>query len=210
MSTGVARSGRRERRAEASRLGIIAAAGEILSEQGVQGFTLEAVANRADVVVQTIYNRVGGRAALLAAVARAAVAENRSYVDPAYASSGTPEDRIRAALAAYVRFAAERPHQFRIVTSPPDDPEVLAQVDELLSFHMRNLADALREAVSLGTLRPDLDADLAATALWAMCSGILALGLRASRTPVDEDRLAQLLTFFETLVLRGVSVAPSR
>ena len=209
MGTALVTPGRRERRAEAARLGIIAAAGEILGEQGVQGFTLDAVAERADVVVQTIYNRVGGRSALLAAVAQRAVEENRSYVDPAYESPGAPEDRIRAALEAYVRFSAERPHQFRIVTSPPDDPEVLAQTDELISFHMRHLADALREAVSNGTMRADLDPDVAATALWAMCSGILALGLRASRTPVGEDRLAQLLAFFEDVVLRGVEVDAS-
>ncbi len=208
MGTAPVTPGRRERRAEAARLGIIAAAGEVLSEQGVQGFTLDAVAERADVVVQTIYNRVGGRSALLAAVTQRAVEENRSYVDPAYESPGAPEDRIRAALKAYVRFSAERPHQFRIVTSPPDDPEVLAQTDELISFHMRHLANALREAVTNGTIRADLDPDVAATALWAMCSGILALGLRASRTPVSEDRLAQLLAFFEDLVLRGVEVDP--
>lgn len=205
MSEALATPGRRERRAEAARLGIIAAAGEVLSELGTQGFTLEAVAERADVVVQTIYNRVGGRAALLAAVTQRAVEENRRYVDPAYESPGAPEDRIRAALAAYVRFATEKPHQFRIVTSPPDDPEVLAQTDELISFHMRHLAGALREAAANGTVSPDLDPDVAATALWAMCSGILSLGLRASQAPVTQDRLAQLLTFFEALVLRGIA-----
>lgn len=208
MGTAVVAQGRRERRAEAARVSIIAAAGEILSERGVQGFTLEAVAERADVVVQTIYNRVGGRAALLAAVTQRAVEENRSYVDPAYESIGAPLDRIRAALEAYARFAAERPHQFRLVTSPPDDPEVLTQTDELISFHMRHLINALHEAVADGTVRPDLDPDLAATALWAMCSGILALGLRASANPVTDDLLERLLAFFETLVLRGIAVDP--
>ena len=43
----------------------------------------------------------------------------------------------------------------------------------------------------------------------ARCVDILALGLRASRTPVTEDRLAQLLAFFETLVLRGIETNPT-
>lgn len=209
VMTEVLTPGRRERRAEAARLGIITAAGEILSEQGTQGFTLEAVAERADVVVQTIYNRVGGRTALLLAVTERAVEENRAYVDPAYESAGVAEDRIRAAMAAYVRFATERPHHFRIVTSPPDDPAVLAQVDELISFHMQHLADALREAIAAGTIKADLDPEVAATALWAMCSGILSLGLRASHTPVTGDRLTQLLDFFEDLVLRGITTEES-
>jgi AcrR family transcriptional regulator len=176
-----------------------------LSEQGTQGLTLEAVAERADVVVQTIYNRVGGRAALLLAVTERAVEENRAYVDPAYESDAAPEDRIRAAMAAYVRFATEKPHQFRIVTSPPDDAEVLAQVDALISFHMQHLAKAIREAITAGTVTADLDPDVAATALWAMSSGILSLGLRASKTPITDDYLAQLLAFFEMLVRKGLS-----
>ncbi|GAC1379877.1 MAG: hypothetical protein NVSMB48_04630 [Marmoricola sp.] len=198
-------TGRRERRAEAARLAIITAAGEILSEQGTQGLTLEAVAERADVVVQTIYNRVGGRAALILAVTERAVEENRVYVDPAYESDAAPIDRIRAALSAYVRFATEKPHQFRIVTSPPDDADVLALVDDLITFHMQHLAQAMGEAIAAGTITADLDPEVAATALWAMSSGILSLGMRASKTPITDERLSQLLTFLETLVLKGLS-----
>lgn len=45
--------------------------------------TQEAVADRADVVIQTIYNRVAWRSALLAAVAEQVMQENRVYMDAA-------------------------------------------------------------------------------------------------------------------------------
>lgn len=202
--SGTADLGRRERRTEAARLAIIEAAERLLTERGAHGVTLEAVAEHADVAVQTIYNRVGGRSALLLAVTQRALEENRAYVDAAYAMPGTPEERIRAAFNAYVRFATEKPHQFRIVTNPPDDPEVITQVDDLISAHMTNLANALREAIAAGAITLDLDPDVAATALWAMCSGILSLGWRPTGRPVTTDRLDQILDFFETLVTRGM------
>lgn len=201
--------GKRERRVEAARLGIIDAASELLAERGALGVTLEAVAERADVAVQTIYNRVGGRSALLLAVAQRAVAENRAYVDPAYALPVPPVERIRAALAAYVRFAIEKPHQFRTMTTPPDDPEVLAQVDELIAAHMASLTAALREAIDDGAVTPDIDPDTAAPALWAMSTGILTLGMRATSDPVTDERLTRLLAFFETLVQRGITQPPT-
>lgn len=205
-------AGRRERRAEAARLRIIGAAEELLSEQGVQGVTLDAVAERADVVVQTIYNRVGNRSALLLAVAQRAVEENRAYVDPAYALSATPEERIRAALAAYTRFASERPHQFRLMTSPPHDPDMLAQIDDLIAAHMTQLTTALREGIAAGTISADLDPETTAPALWAMCSGILSLAGRATSGSTSRYVLAHLLDVFETVVARGIanSTAPER
>lgn len=203
----VVKIGRRERRAEAARLAIIDAAEQLLTERGPHGVTLDAVAERADVVVQTIYNRIGGRSALLLAVTQRALEENRAYVDAAYAVPGTPQDRIRAALKAYVKFAIEKPHQFRIVTNPPDDPVVIAQVDDLIAAHMTNLADALREAITAGTAAPDLDPDVAATALWSMSSGILSLGWRNTARPVTADYLAKLLDFYETIVERGITAA---
>ncbi|QYG91749.1 TetR/AcrR family transcriptional regulator [Iamia sp. SCSIO 61187] len=202
--------GKRERRVEAARLGIIDAAEELLAERGAHGVTLDAVAERADVVVQTIYNRVGGRAALLLAVTQRAIAENRAYVDAAYALPVPPVERIRAAMAAYVRFATDKPHQFRTVTNPPDDPEVLAQVDDLIASHMTNLATALREAIATGTISPDFEPDVAAPALWAMASGVLSLDMRATGHPFSGDHRARMLDFFETLVERGMTTPEPR
>ena len=62
-----------QRKAAATRNTIIATAKELIVEGGLNALTLEAVAERADIAVQTIYNRVGGRPALLIAVAELAL-----------------------------------------------------------------------------------------------------------------------------------------
>ncbi len=76
---------------------IISAAEALLAEGGERAVTIESVAARADVAVQTIYNRVGGRSALLIAVAERALERNREYMDAAYAAPGTPLERLRNA-----------------------------------------------------------------------------------------------------------------
>lgn len=115
---------RTQQRAAENRRTVIDAAREIIATQGVEALTLEAVAEKADVVVQTIYNRVGGRSALLTAVAEQALEQSRVYMDPAYEADGTVEERMMLAANAYARFARERPHEFRILVEPPNEPRL--------------------------------------------------------------------------------------
>src|SRR5271165_2056121 len=92
---------RTARRAAATTRAIIDAGEELMLENGSDAVTLEAVSARADVAVQTIYNRVGGRSALLIAIAERALEENRQYMDAAYAAPGSPMDRILRAAEGY-------------------------------------------------------------------------------------------------------------
>ncbi|WP_244117496.1 hypothetical protein [Burkholderia contaminans] len=64
---------------------------------------------------------------MLIAVAERALEENREYMDAAYASDGDVETKLRCMATAYARFAKARPHQFRILVEPPNEPEALAQ-----------------------------------------------------------------------------------
>ena len=109
---------RTQQRAAENRRTVIDAAREIIATQGAEALTLEAVADKADVVVQTIYNRVGGRSALLTAVAEQALEESRVYMDPAYAADGTVEERIMLAANAYARFEIGRASCRERVSSP--------------------------------------------------------------------------------------------
>lgn len=99
---------RATRRAAATRAAIVEAAEELLAEGGPSALTLEAVAERADVAMQTVYNRVGGRSAVLIAVAERALEDNRQYMDAAYATPGTPRN-------------ASGPPQPPTPASPPND-----------------------------------------------------------------------------------------
>lgn len=167
--------------------------------------TIEAVAERADVAIQTVYNRVGNRSALLIAVAERALEENRQFMDAAYAAPGTPIERVRRAGDAYARFAAQRPHQFRILVQPPNEPEALAHVAQLTREQNAKLAQALRDGVDDGSFRADLDPELTADALWASLDGLLSLAWRSDALRADEARLEQLRRAFNLIVQQGLA-----
>ncbi|MDO8632430.1 MAG: TetR/AcrR family transcriptional regulator [Phycisphaerales bacterium] len=178
---------------------IVDAAQTLLDEGGPNALTLPAVSDRADVAVQTVYNRVGGRSALLMAVAERALSDNREYMDAAYATPGKPIERILLAGAAYARFAIERPHQFRLLADPP---EALERVVDLVLEQNQKLEAAIAEGIAGGTIDRSLNAPETATVLWAMMNGLLALTWRADRLRAVPEDLTKTVT---TLITNGLS-----
>lgn len=195
---------RTQQRAAANRRLVIETAREIIATQGAQALTLEAVAARADVAVQTIYNRVGGRAALLTAVAVQALEESRTYMDAAYAADGSVEERILLVATEYARFARERPHEFRILVEPPDEPEAVAQIAELARVQNAKLAAVIRDAIATGESRTDLDPDDLATVLWSTMDGLLSLAWRPGALRARPEDLDRLLATYLTTVAGGL------
>ncbi len=59
---------RRERQMAATKTSIVEAAGRLFADRGYTGTTIEAIADEAGVVVQTIYNSIGPKSAVLNAV----------------------------------------------------------------------------------------------------------------------------------------------
>jgi AcrR family transcriptional regulator len=199
---------RTQRRAAATRQSIVQAARDILASQGSASLTIEAVADRADVAVQTIYNRVGGRSALLIAVAELAMLENREYMDVAYATPGTIEERLLLTATAYTRFALESPHEFRLLVEPPDHPAALTRIAELVEDQNNKLAATIREGIAEGALANHAEPEVLATALWAMWNGILSLGWRSDPLHADREHLQRLLDAATRTVLVGLRARP--
>lgn len=197
---------RTQRRAASNRQAVIDAAREIVATEGVDALTLEAVAERADVAIATIYNRVGNRSSLLLAVAEQAMEHGRTYMDAAYAADGTAEERLLLVAASWVQFARESPHEFRILVEPADEPEAVARLAELTKTQNAKLASAIRDGISEGLIRPELDPDQLATALWASLNGILALAWRPGGLRVEAESLDELLTTFMTVATDGLRV----
>lgn len=206
---GRERETRTQRKANATRLSILEAAETLLAEGGRDAVTLEAVATRADVAVQTLYNRVGGLSALLIAVAERALEENRQYMDAAYASAGGVEDRLYAVATAYTNFARERPHQFRILVEPPNEPEALTRIANLIREQNAKLDALIRRGIDEAVIDSGFDPELTATTLWAMMNGVLSLmwrtdSLRADAAQIDAifGTVTKILT--DGLKKRGV------
>lgn len=195
---------RTQQRAAENRRMVIDAAREIIATQGADALTLEGVAEKADVVVQTIYNRVGGRSALLTAVAEQALEESRAYMDPAYEAEGTVEDRILLAARAYALFARERPHEFRVLVEPPNEPEAVERIAALTRTQNARLTDVIREGMQAGIVRADLDPDDLTTALWATLNGLLALAWRPGALHEGPEAIDRLLAAYIATVSDGL------
>jgi AcrR family transcriptional regulator len=151
----------RNRRGEGGRLReeIIAAATTLLERTGSEdSITLRGVAREAGVAAPSIYAHFADRDEIVNAVVARAFAE----LDEALAGAGG----LRGLCEAYLTFAAERPHRYRVAfqrygtTRPPERLSGMRAFDRL--------ADAVAAA---GRRSPRLDA----TVLWAGLHGYAAL-----------------------------------
>ncbi|MGA6207266.1 TetR/AcrR family transcriptional regulator [Nocardia testacea] len=184
---------RGRRKTAATREAILVAAQTLLAEGGTDAVTLPAVSERADISIQTIYNRVGGRDVLLRAVAERAMQANRVYMDRAYGEAGSALHRMLAAADAYTRFARERPHEFRVLLQPPGDDAVSERIADLVAEQNGKLAAAIAAGIAEGQLRDDLDPALTATVLWGALNGVIALSWGHEHHRADTDALLPAL-----------------
>jgi AcrR family transcriptional regulator len=196
---------RTQRRTEEMRRTIIEIASQILAEGGTSALSAEEVARRADIAPQTVYNRVGGKGALLAAASESAMLENRRHMDAAYATPGSPLERIRRVGAAYYRFAREQPIQFLLLAAPPDDLETAKPLVALVAEQNAKLEQALREGIACGEVRPDIDPAAMAIALWGMFNGVLTLGVRNDGFKLKDAAWEKVLASATLVLLTGLT-----
>lgn len=204
MQTPPPTESRTQRRTAEMRRHIVDVAARLLASQGIERLTADAVAQEADVALQTVYNRVGGKPALIAAVTELAVAENHRYIDEAYAQPGLPMERLDRAARAYAEFAFQHPHLFWLLASPPDDEATLRMV-ELHGIQNGKAIEAYREGIAQGSLRADLSPEDAVTVLWAMINGVLMLALRPGAHQLPEAQRAQMVEVAAGILHRGLA-----
>jgi AcrR family transcriptional regulator len=207
--TTISSKPRTQRKAAATRRTIISTAKSLIIESGVNALTLESVAERADIAVQTIYNRVGGRPALLIAVAELALEEHNKYMQDALAASAPAREKMRLIAESYTRFAFERPNEFRLLLDPQGEPEALQRISELINEQNAKTAAVIRAGLAAGTIRADLDPDQVALAAWAMMNGILSLAFRDDQTHYYAKQVPVLIDTAINLLVDGLFTSAS-
>jgi AcrR family transcriptional regulator len=96
---------------------LVEAAFELIGENGVHGFTVAEAARRTGVSISAPYRHFADRDELLAACATSACEAVQKDFEAALAAHDSPADQLAAAIAAYVRFAAERRPMFESIFS---------------------------------------------------------------------------------------------
>ncbi|HEV7657992.1 MAG TPA: TetR/AcrR family transcriptional regulator [Mycobacteriales bacterium] len=184
----------RPRSAEAEQA-IREAAAELLSERGIGGFSVEAVAARAGVAKTTVYRRWPTREELLVAVVSGLKA-------PAEAAPG---DSVRGDLLHFLRSTAyeDRSGRWtrlmnRLLVDADEYPELVADVwRQSVRPRREYLAGILRRAVAEGLVRPGADLDLLVDLLISPVTS----RIRLRRGRLSDDQLAELVD----TVLRGAA-----
>lgn len=211
---------RHARRAQATRDRVLQAAQHQLDAGGIAGFSLDRVAHDADVAVQTVYNHFQSRDGLLLAVADQALAQDRRYMDAAYDLAAPADERLLAAARAYIAFGLDQPQAFRLLADPPEISNnnnkplpasvagVLDRLAGLVEDQNQRLEAALRDGIAEGIIDPGTDAEQAATALWAMLNGIVALSWRVDRLGRSRSEVEAIAETAFAIVADGLRARP--
>jgi AcrR family transcriptional regulator len=169
---------RRRAAAERTRLTILAAARELFAEGGYATTSVQAVADRAQVALDTVYATIGRKPQLLLAVHDMVLAEGPAPVQ------AEQRDYVRAVRAAPTAAAKLRTYAAAMGRLLPDTVPIMSAlreagasdtscaeqyqlISERRATNMRLLAADLR---STGELRDDLTDDLVAELIWSLNS----------------------------------------
>lgn len=177
-----------------TRARLIAAAEQLLEEEGLDAVTLRGVGDVIGVSRTTPYRHFPDKDGLLAAVAVGGFDDLRSRIGGADPDA-RPRDRLAAMLGAYVDFAVERPALYRLLFGhglTKKQPQVV----EAATAAYRTLVQQIAVCQADGSLRAGPPERLAAL-LWSAGHGLadltVAVGVGEDKGFVDPAVLFDLL-----------------
>lgn len=165
---------RRKQQAEQTRAAIVSAAAELFAERGYAGTTIQSIAAKAGVVIQTVYNSIGAKADVLSAVLdRAAAGPEAPRTVPAFMRERTDATSDAAGLIEVLAdwFAEAQPRTaevHHIIRQAAAHDEAIAELEELRSAQrFRNyLLAAQQLAMRPGSL--PLPSEEVAATIWSV------------------------------------------
>jgi AcrR family transcriptional regulator len=196
---------RREREKEALRTRIVEAARDILSEEGLDGLSMRALAERIEYSPATIYLYFRDKDDLLREVVSEGFRRLGEYSAAQIEAAGpeaTAAERHRALGRAYARFALENTAYFRVMFELPSVPRAQclrdlppgAAAPHPPEHSWCALVDSVRASMDAGTLRV-ADAEQGAVVSWGLIHGLTSLylsGHLARSVPDPESLHAQV------------------
>ena len=175
----------------ALRAALVEAAAQLAAERGVAALSLREVARRAGVSQAAPYHYFPDKSALLAGVAEAGFLEFDRLQAEAYAQAlPNPLEQLQALGAAYVRFALDKPHFFRVMFRPHlVEHAKYPSLHEISRRSFERLVDTTR-AARLAFGNDDPEPLPAATLMWSVPHGLAMLYLEG---PISEGTSPRVL-----------------
>jgi AcrR family transcriptional regulator len=170
---------------------VLEVAGRMFVEQGYLGTTLAGIAKTAGVSVQTIYNAVGGKSALLKAVYDVTLAGDDEPVPmvqrPVFqamiqAKTGREFLNHYAAIARHLNERVQPLVSMVLAQAATGDPDLRAFAETIEGERATGTANAAGHLAQHFGLRDGLDTEDAADILWTLTAPDLARRLVAERS----------------------------
>lgn len=177
------------------RTALVAAATEILAEDGVDKLSLRGVARRAGVSQAAPYHHFENKHALLSAVAAAGFVELRASMKKHAADNS--EDEFQGVGIGYVMFAVENPALFRLMQGPyfscaEPSADLMKAAEASRGVLLQGIAEAYPEAT-------EQEVTVKAAAAWSIVHGLATLLLDGRmqamfNEPADVKSIAKSVT----------------
>jgi AcrR family transcriptional regulator len=157
---------------------VLAAARKLFVADGYGATTIQAIADEADVAVQTVYAVFGNKRSILAELLDVSIAGDdaqivvnaREWMRPVW-EAPTAADRLRAYAAAVRRIMDGAGDVFAVVAAAATiDPEVVELADVTEQRRRAGARSVIDSVRSIGTLRPGLTLQRAIDVLWLLNS----------------------------------------
>lgn len=179
---------RRERERKETRTKILDAARDLFAEHGYEAVSMRRIAEAIEYSPTAIYVHFKDKEALFHELCRHDFGQ-LAHVFAKIIEVKDPIERIGQLGHAYMRFALERPNQYRLMFMTPKLPPSPEQVMEQTKGDPAEdgyavLKLAVVEGLQAGRFRPELtDADLIAQTFWAAVHGVVSLRITMHNDP---------------------------
>ncbi|WP_127502966.1 TetR/AcrR family transcriptional regulator [Actinoplanes solisilvae] len=154
--------------AQVTRAAIVEAARALFAQRGYARTSVAAIADRAGVALNTVYTSVGGKPALIAAVAQDATDD--AAIEAALAETADTADgrRILRVLADGTAEVTRRQSETLrfLLENRSSEPAVAEAAEQAFDRYRERLTRAATRLAGLDALRPWIDAERAAQILW--------------------------------------------
>ena len=198
-SATVLAGNRFERRRERTRRELLAAAARVLAEKGLHRTKISDIAAAADVGVGTFYLHFPDKEALFDAVVEETVARLKKTVDAARVKAAGPVEKIRAANAAFFRFAQDNREVFKIVFGHAAAYEDLIRRAQAL--FIADIERTIRDGIASGAFAP-LPPAVVAQAVIGMATQTISWWTEHPSVPLET-----LIETTTALAIRGIGSA---
>lgn len=151
----------------------IQAARDVIAEQGVEGLSLRDVSRRLEISHQAPYRHFPSRDHLLAEIMRRCFEDFANFLDQN--AQAHEEDALRGMGEAYMRYAASKPLEYRLMFSTPW-PEPASHPN--LVKHAVHAFDVLRQNLLSkhgGQKNAKKQAELEALFIWSVLHGLATI-----------------------------------